>query len=198
MTNIDFLKLYFDDGAADDSTAGADDNKGTDNGSDDSNKLKYTDADLDRIIDRKFAKWKKQQAAAVDEATRLANMTAQEKAEHERDELQKKLDALERANTIAEMEKTARGILQADGVTVPDEIVSTLVGEDADETSSNVKAFAKAFKKAVQDEVKRQLTHKSPSSGTGSGTLTKADIMKEKDPIKRQKLIRENMSLFNK
>ena len=206
--------LYFDD-AEDAGTETDTGNNGGDNGSNDDNngasqkgnnnntdndknKPKYTDADLDAILNKKFAKWQKQQKQAVDEATRLANMTAQERAEHERDKLQKELDALKKANTIAEMEKTARNMLHTDGVTVPDEIVSVLVGDDAETTNKSVKAFSKAFKDAVQKEVKRQLTHKSPSVGRGAGTITKADIEKEPDPIKRQKLIRENMSLFRK
>lgn len=37
---------------------------------------------------------------------------------------------------------------------------------------------------------------KTPPSGNGAGTLTKEDIMKEKDTVKRQALIKENLSLF--
>lgn len=211
---FNYLMLYFDDeGNGDDGgnaggTPGGDGGKdkggtkpakggndGNKNNDDDRTTPRYSDADLDKIIEKKFAKWKKQQDAAVDEATRLANMTAQERAEHERDKLQKELDELKAANTRAEMEKTARGILKEDGVNVSDTIVALLVGKDADTTSENVKAFAKAYKADLQAEVKKQLSHKTPATGS-AGTLTKADIMKEKDPIKRQKLIRENMSLF--
>lgn len=215
MKHLDYINLYFDDpaagggdpagndggnnGAGNDGTGNpaAGNNNGAGN-QDDRNTPKYSDADLDKIISRKLAKWSRQQAAAVDEATRLANMTAQERAEHERDALQKELDELKRANAVADMERTARGILQADGVTIPDEIVANLVGEDADATSANVKAFSKAFKAAVQEEVKRQLSHKTPAAGAKTGALTKADIWKEKDPIKRQKLIRENLGLFGR
>ena len=210
MKYLDFLKLYFDEGSdggenggttgndAGNKGSATDQNKGTDNndnGGDDRNTPKYTDADLDKIIEKKLAKWKRQAKAEVDEATRLANMTAQERAEAERDKLQKELDDLKRANTLAEMEKTARGILKEDGYDIPDDIIAVLVDEDADETDKRVKSFGKSFKKAVQDEVKRQLTHKTPSQGTG-GKLTSADIMKEKDPKKRQELIRQNMNLF--
>lgn len=217
MKHLDYINLYFDDPAAGGDTAGNDGgnngagNNGTGNpaaaagnnnngagNQDDRNTPKYSDADLDKIISKKLAKWSRQQAAAVDEATRLANMTAQERAEHERDALQKELDELKRANAVADMERTARGILQADGVTIPDEIISNLVGEDADATNANVKAFSKAFKAAVQEEVKRQLSHKTPAAGAKTGALTKADILKEKDPIKRQKLIRENLELFGR
>lgn len=227
MKYLDFLTLYFDgaagdggDGGTGGAGTGSGEGAGTGTGSkgagagssgagtggtddgdgdDDRKTPKYSDDDLDRILAKKFSKWQKQQQAAVDEATKLANMSAQERAEHERDKLQKELDALKKANLTAEMEKTARGILSADGVTVPDEIVGLLVGDDAEKTAANVKAFAKAYKKAVQDEVKRQLTHKTPTAGIGSsGSVTKEDIKKEKDPIKRQQMIRENMGLFQK
>lgn len=211
---LNYWSLYFDEDAGDNAGAqGADDKgkpapadkgkpaadpkpAGNDGNGDDRDAPKYSDADLDRIIEKKLAKWKRQSKAEADEAAKLASMTAQERAEHERDQLQKELNDLKRANTIAEMEKTARNILATDNINVPDEIVSTLVDEDADTTSENVKKFAKAFKKAVQDEVKRQLTHKNPSSGSSAGTLTKDDIRKEPDARKRQQMIRDNMALF--
>ena len=123
-------------------------------------------------------------------------MTATERAEHERDKLKAELEELKAANTRAEMEKTARSILQTDGVNIPDVIISHLVAADADTTSANVKAFSKAFKASVQAEVKNQLSHKSPAAGTPGGGLTKEAIMKEPDAIKRQQLIRDNISLF--
>lgn len=203
---FDYLTLFFEDGGtpAEAGTANGQENteptKETETSAekDSKNEKKYSDADVDRIIEKKLAKWQKQKDAAVDEATRLANMSAQERAEHERDKLQKELDELKAANTRAEMEKTARGILQSDNVNVPDNLVATLVATDADQTSENVKAFVKAFKDAVQDEVKRQLTQKTPKTGDGHKTLTQADILKEKDPRKRTQLIRENINLFKK
>ena len=72
---------------------------------------KYSDADLDKIINQKFAKWQKDQEKAVDEAKKLATMTEQEKAEHERDEIKKELEALKKANNMAEMGKQARKLL---------------------------------------------------------------------------------------
>ena len=171
MEFINYKKLFFDEADADNTDSNADNqpdaNKapanndqkpgGKDSKSDNDdarNEKKYSDADLDKIIENKFAKWQKQQAKAVDEAKKLANMTAQERVEHERDKLKAELDALKKANAVAEMEKTARGILQNDGVNIPDSIISYLVAEDAEATSNNVKAFSKAFKAAVQAEVK--------------------------------------------
>ena len=209
MELINYKNLFFDDSEGSDDTQSDNtqpDNTETENkgkGGDgdkknaDRNDKKYSDDDLNRIINDKFAKWQKQQEKAVDEAKKLANMTAQERVEHERDKLKAELDALKHANAIAEMEKTARGILQADGVNIPDVIISSLVSsDDAEATSENVKAFSKAFKAAVQAEVKAQLSHKSPTTGATGKTMTKDDINKITDPIKRQEAIRNNLALY--
>lgn len=213
MEFINYKKLFFDESESNDNTDSNADNQtdtnkpqnndqkpgGNDGKSDkdsDRNEKKYSDADLDKIIENKFAKWQKQQAKAVDEAKKLANMTAQERVEHERDKLKAELDALKKANAVAEMEKTARGILQNDGVNIPDSIISYLVAEDAEATSENVKAFSKAFKAAVQAEVKSQLSHKSPSTGATGKVMTKEEINKITDPVKRQEAIRNNMNLY--
>lgn len=200
--------LYFDEEAGQGTEGGTGTETGTengsqgtekkpDNGTDDRKVAKYSDDDLDRIINQKFAKWQSAQQEKIDEATRLANMTAQERAEHERDKLQKELDELKHKTAVADMERTARNILLADGISVPDFLVSTLVREDAEETSKAVKTFAEAYKSSVQDAVKQQLTHNAPQTGGMSG-LTKEAIMKVKDPIKRQALIKQNMALFKR
>jgi len=57
---------------------------------------RYTDADVDAIISKKFAKWQEQHEAKVAEAAKLANMNATQRAEYERDQLQRSLDELRR------------------------------------------------------------------------------------------------------
>ena len=159
---------------------------------------KYTDEDLNAILDKKFKKWQQQKQKEIDEAAKLANMNAQEKAEHERDQLKAELDELKRANTRAEMESTARGILQESGVNIPDNLIKMIITDEADSTSKNVKDFIKSFNSAVTAEVKNKLSGKAPQAGTSnkSSGITKADILKEKNNHKRQALMREHPELF--
>lgn len=187
-----------DDKGAKGGNPGADDKGGNDDEAEPANKdtKKYSDAEVDEIINKKFAKWQKEQERKISEAEKLAGMNAQEKAEHERDTLQKELDALKRANSIAEMEKTARTMLHDDGVNVPDEVVSSLIADDADSTKTKVEAFSKAFKEAVQAAVKDALKGKAPATGKGGSTLTKADILKIANRAERQKAIAEHIELF--
>lgn len=187
-----------DDKGANGGNPGADDKGGNDDGAEPDSKdtKKYSDAEVDEIINKKFAKWQKEQEKKISEAEKLAGMNAQEKAEHERDTLQKELDELKRANSIAEMEKTARTMLHDDGVNVPDEVVSSLIAEDADSTKTKVEAFSKAFKEAVQTAVKDALKGKAPATGKSGSTLTKADILKITNRAERQKAIAEHIDLF--
>ena len=123
-------------------------------------------------------------------------MSEADRTKAERDALQKELDDLKRANSLAQMHTEARKLLAADEITVSDELVDILVTDDADKTKAAVQAFSKAYKEAVQDGVKAALKGKTPARGGGSGTLTKADILKVEDPLERQKLIAENIKLF--
>lgn len=204
MNIYNYLTLFFaEDADADAADNSTDENKAdktdkTDDKGSKTDEKKYSDADVNNLLEKKFAKWQKQKEAEISEAKKLADMTATERAEHERDKLQAELDELKAANTRAEMEKTARGILSENGVTVPDSVISCLVAADADTTSKNVKAFSKAFKSAVQAEVKNQLGHKSPEIGSGAGVLTREQILKEVDQKKRLQLIRDNPQLFQR
>ncbi len=172
------------------------DNQDNQDNQDGNTEKKYTDADLDKIIGQKFAKWQKEQEKKISEAERLAKMSEADRTKAERDALQKELDDLKRANSLAQMHTEARKLLAADEITIDDELVDILVTDDADKTKAAVTAFAKAYKTAVQDGVKAALKGKTPARGGGSGTLTKADILKVEDPLERQKLIAENIKLF--
>lgn len=155
----------------------------------------YTDDDVDKLINRKFAEWQAKKDQEINEAQKLAEMNEQQKAEYKLDKLQKELDEYKNRETLSEMAKTARSILSEQNINIPDELVSVLVTTDADTTSANVKAFAKAFQSAVSQAVDSKISHREPRTG-GSKTVTKNDIMAIKDTATRQKAIAENIELF--
>ena len=176
-----------DDGG--DPSGGDDGNPGDDPAGDDGKK--YSDEDVNKILNKKFAEWEKKQAKKVSEAKKLANMTAEEQLKA----LQSELDSMKKDKTRSELASAARGILTESDIQVPDNLIANLIGEDAETTKENVAAFSKVFKAAVQEGVKEALKGKTPPSG-GSSTLTKEEIMKVKNLKERQKLIKENMHLF--
>lgn len=191
------------------------DNIGTDNQTDDSkadktdtntdskpgkdkDDKKYSDKDLDRIINQKFAKWQKDQEKAVSEAKKLEKMNAEEKAKYERDKLQKELDSYKKKDAIAAMSKEARKMLSEQNITIDDNLLSLMVTDDAEATKKAIGDFAKAFSEAVEKAVKERLKGDSPRRGTGTqGTMTKEQIMAIKDPELRQQKMLENKHLFN-
>jgi len=129
---------------------------------------KYSDADLDRIINKKFAEMAAKNEKKVEEAKKLAEMNATQKAEYERDQLKKELDELKRANSLAEMQKTARKMLADDGINVSDELLSPMVTTDAEQTKAAIDSFKALFKEAVEKQVKETIRGETPKTGTGS------------------------------
>ena len=197
------LQLFADDTQTSTETA----TEGTDTTSKDNSKAddkktesqaKYTDEDVNKIIDKKFAEWQKKQQKEVDEAKKLAEMNATQKAEYERDQLKKKLEELERQASLGEMTKTARKMLSESNINIPDELLSMMVNTDAEETKVAVDGFAKAFKEAVESAVKERLKGEPPKRSSGSSqSMTKEQIMAIKDHELRQKKMLEHKELFN-
>lgn len=156
---------------------------------------KYTDADIDRIISQKFAKWQKEKDKEISEAQRLAEMNAQQKAEYERDQLQKELDELKERDTLSQMRVEARKELSGAGINIADELLAVIVTKDAEQTKAAVEAFKTMWQSAIQSALKEALRGDVPRSGNPSG-LTKADILKVEDRKERQRLMNENKELF--
>ena len=133
----------------------------------------------------------------LSEAEKLAQMTKEEKAEYKASKLEKELEELKRQNARSDMAKTARKMLADEEINIPDELLINLVAEDADGTKKAVEAFSKMYKGAVQAAVKEALKGNSPKAGTGGkGTMTKEQILAIKNPTERQRLIAENLELF--
>lgn len=179
--------------------AAAEQKQGTKSASAEETKAKYTDADVDEILNKKFAKWQAQQERAVDEAKKLAAMDAKQKLEYQRDKLQKELDDLKKQAAISAMMQTSRKVLSDNGINVSDELLSVMVTTDAEETKAAIDGFTTAFKDAVEAAVKERLKGEPPRKGTGGGvaTMTKDQIMAIRDPKLRQEKILENKELFN-
>lgn len=157
---------------------------------------KYSDADVDRILDKKFAAWQKKQEEAISEAQKLAAMDEKQKAEYERQKLEEKIEALEKEKTHAGLTREARKILSSEGVKVSDELLDHLIGADAETTQKSVNGFVTAYKTAVEEGIKEALKGKTPPA-SGKNKLTKAEIMAVKDRTERQRLINENLELFS-
>ena len=208
------LQLFAEDGG--DGGAGADGGTGADSGAGgssgsgsdgknggepkgkegDGKEAKYTDDDLDRILNRKFAEWQKDKE--VDEARRLASMTEEEKTKQKQADMERQLNELLSEKNRSEMMATARSILSERNIHADDALISMIVSEDAESTKKSIDTFANLFQKAVNKAVKDALKGEPPKTGTGSGKggYTKEDILKVANRAERQRLIAANMDLF--
>ena len=163
---------------------------------DKSSEKKYSDKDLDAILDKRFARWKADQEKEKAEAKRLAEMNAQERAEAERDKVQKELDELKAKNAIAEMTNEARKMCAEHDINVGEELLSVLVNQDADKTKKAVDAFVKMFESEVEKAVKEKLKGNGPKRGGSNKGVTRESILSITDPMERQRMIAEYMDLF--
>lgn len=148
-------------------------------------------------VNRAMQKAEEKAKADREEAEKLAKMNAQQRAEHENAKLKEELAELRKANTLSQMAKTARGMLEEKGITIGEDLVQTLITEEAESTKKNVDAFAEMYAKAVEEGVNEKLKGKTPGRMTSTG-MSKSDILAIKDPGERQRAIAEHLELFNR
>lgn len=158
---------------------------------------KYSDADLDKIIGKKFAEWKAKEEKRVKEAERLAKLTAEEKATEERDAAIKRAEEAEAKLERLGLVKEARTILTEAKVNISDTLLDMLVAGDADTTKSNISEFIKTYNADLEAAVKQRIAGTPPKTGA-KAVMTKEEIMAIKDTAERHQKIRENMELFTK
>lgn len=194
MKYTKMLQFFAEDGESKDNTA--DTTTTTDNtATDDPKEKTYTQAEVTDLIEKRLIREREKQKKEASEAEKLAKMSAQEQAEYQRDEYQKELEELKAKLARADIKETARAMLAADNISIPDNLISAIITDNADTTQQAIKGFAAAFKEAVKNEVANRLKGNEPKASTQSN-ITKAEIVAVKDPIERQKLIREHISLF--
>ncbi|UNT92613.1 MULTISPECIES: DUF4355 domain-containing protein [Allobaculum] len=135
---------------------------------------KYTDADLDKIISAKFAKWAADRDKAVDDARKegekLAKMNADQKRAYELEQAQKEAQSLkeqvaklEQAQKQAELRKSAAEIFSKDyKLTVSNDVLDFVVGKDAEDTNANIQKMAALLQAERQAGEKARATGSTP------------------------------------
>lgn len=102
----------------------------------------------------------------------------------------------------AELQRThdiqdTRDAFREKGLQVPDEIIDLVVVSDTEKTVKNINSI-EAFVNAIRDDTKQEMLKGTTprNSGKTATAMTKAEINKISDPIKRVEAIRENMGLY--
>ncbi|HEM2763859.1 TPA: DUF4355 domain-containing protein [Streptococcus suis] len=136
-------------------------------------KKKYTDADVDAIIDKKFAKWKAEQEKAESEAKKLAKMNAEDKQKYQLDKREQDLADREAEITRRELTAEAKMILSERGL--PIELVDVVNLADADSVRDSIDAIQKTWEAAVLKGVADKTKGSAPmkKAPVESGEITK-------------------------
>lgn len=175
MKKILELQLFAEEPAADTSNPGTAENVNSDKAAADTGKevpakpeKKYTEEDVDRIVKNRLAREREQAKKDKEEAEKLAEMNATQKAEYKAAQLEKELAEYKRKDALAEMSKIARKMLSDENINASDDLLAMMVTTDAEQTKTAIDSFTKLFKEAVETTVKERLRGETPRRGTGS------------------------------
>lgn len=109
---------------------------------------KYTDEDVDRIINKRLARWQKEQEEKAAEAERLAKLSAEERANEQIKALQAEINTYKQADAKRSMQKQVKTELSEAGLTVDESVASLLVRDTAEATKEAIDTYIKSMKEA--------------------------------------------------
>ena len=132
---------------------------------------KYTESEVNEIIDKNLAQWKATQEKEQSEAKKLAKMSADEKIEYENQQLKDKIAELERTQALNEMSKVARGLLADEQINVSDALLARLITEDAEVTKETVSEFIKMYQADLETAVNARLNKSAKVPKTQSNVV---------------------------
>lgn len=137
---------------------------------------KYTDADVNEIINKKFAKWKSEQEAKENEAKKLAKMNADEKQKYQLDQREQELANREQAIARKELTTEAKTMLSERGL--PVELVNVVDLTSAETVTESVASIQKSWEEAVQKGIADRTKGSAPikTAPQNSNELTKAQF----------------------
>ena len=164
----------------------------------------FTQDELDHIVQErvKRAVAKAQKDAedkikqAQSEGERLAKLTKDERAKEEEAKRLADLEAREKAIAVKELRIETQSLLSDEGL--PIEFLDVVMADTAESVKENIASIRKVFDEAVEKRVNERLTQDKPRRGATAGAMSKAEIMAVQNASERQKLIAENLELFRK
>lgn len=148
---------------------------------------KYTDAEVDEIVDKKFAKWKakheKDLKDAKAEAEKLAKMNADQKKDYEIEKLKAENEKLSAEAAKIELGKEATKILKDNKIDATQDMLDFVVGADAEATKANIDKFVGIIKAQLKAAEVERATGTTPRVYQNGGGET-SEIMKRIEKYK--------------
>ena len=112
----------------------------------------------------------------ISEAQKMAKMTAEQKAEHERQKAEEDLQRRIAEVTRRELKVEAKNTLAAKGL--PVELADTLNYTNAEQCNASLAAVEKAFQLAVEKRVNEKLRGTPPKAAESTATVTQEQFKK--------------------
>ena len=125
----------------------------------------------------------------------IKDLSDEDKAKKAESDKDKKIVSLEAQITRRDNIKQTDEVFKEAGLNVSDDVLNMVVVDNDKQTYANVQALIK-YTNQIQSGVKRELLKGSTPKINGKPSMTKAEIAKIKDPLKRQKAIAENLDLY--
>ena len=145
----------------------------------------FTQEELDKILNKKFAQWQKKTEEAKAEAERKAKLTEAEKLAEERKEFERMKMQFEYEQRVNSTSK----VLASNNL--PIEFADFLIGDTDEATTQRVDLFKNAFNEALEKAVNERLRGRTPKASTSKALeITKEDF--------RSMSYKEKMDLYNK
>lgn len=126
---------------------------------------RYSDEEVDAIIDKKFAEWSAKKEAEIEEAKLKESMNAKERAEYEAKLKDNEIADLKRKIEKAKIKETATDRLTDKKLPVTAEVIDIVLKETEMDTIKAVDAFADLVEQTVADELKKNARQSTPASG---------------------------------
>lgn len=164
---------------------------------------KYTDEDVNEIVKKKMAKWKKDAEDEKAEAEKLAKMNEAEKFQYELDKLKEENAQLRKVQVRAEMNKTATTLLSDKGIDVNEGILNLVVTDDAETTKANIDSLENIINSALKKANLEKAKGKTPETLSETDhKLTKKELFamgydyvnkfKAENPEEYERIMKEN------
>ena len=148
------------------------------------NEKTFTQEELDKILNKKFAQWQKKTEEAKLEAERRAKLTEAEKLAEER----KEFEAMKKQFIYEKRVNETSKVLASNNL--PIEFADFLISDSDEATTQRVDLFKNAFNEAVEKLVNERLKGNTPkSSASTTNTMTKEKF--------RSMSYKEKMDLYN-
>lgn len=167
--------------------------------------------DSDKIVEKLKKRIGKEQASKHDLEKQLKDAQAEieriksgksvkklsdeDKAKKASDEKDAKIAELEAKLARNEAIKQTAEVFKESGLNVSDKVLDMVVANDDEKTYANVQTLIE-FAQSIQSDTKKGMLKGHTPRQNGNNKMSKADIMKVPDPVKRVEAIKQNMTLF--